>query len=95
MLLPSFSSLLDRAIFMGAGLALIVGVNWLHSRYLPLAAIHLREKKEGFFKRFGPSAASWVLGIVAAVAAALVGAYLQGWLEMPAQPPAIEATPNP
>ena len=97
-LLPSFSSLLDRAIFMGAGLALIVGVNWLHSRYLPFAAIHLREKKKGLFKRFGPSAASWVLGIVAAVVAAMVGAYLQGWLEIPAQsnqPPAIEATPNP
>lgn len=96
-LLPSFSSLLDRAIFMGAGLALIVGVNWLHSRYLPFAAIHLREKKRSFFKRFGPSAASWVLGIVAAVVAALVGAYLQGWLEIPAQPeqpPAIEATPK-
>lgn len=96
-LLPSFSSLLDRAIFMIAGLVLIVGVNWLHSRYLPFAAIHLREKKKGFFKRFGLSAASWVLGIVAAVFAALLGAYLQGWLEKPAQyehPSVIETTPT-
>lgn len=85
-LLPSFSSLLDRVIFMGAGLSLIFGVNWLHSRYLPFAAIHLREKKQGFLKRFGPSAASWVLGIVAAVAAAMVGAYLQGWLEITTSP---------
>lgn len=82
-LLPSFSSLLDRAIFMGAGLALIVGVNTLHSRYLPFAAIYLREKKKGFLKRVWPSAASWVLGIVAVVVAGLIGAYLQGWLAIP------------
>lgn len=96
-LLPSFSSLLDRAIFMGAGLALIVGVNWLHSRYLPFAAIYLREKKNGFLKRLWPSAASWVLGIIAVVVAGLVGAYLQGWLEIPApreQSPAVEETPT-
>jgi len=96
-LLPSFSSLGDRAIFMGAGLALIVGVNFLHSRYLSFAAIHLREKKKGLLKRFGPSAASWFLGIVATVIAALVGAYLQGWLALPSQseaPRAIEASPS-
>lgn len=85
-LLPSFNSLLDRAIFMGAGLALIVGVNWLHSRYLPFAAIHLREKRKGILEQFGPSAASWVLGIVATVLAAFIGAYLIGWLEVPTVP---------
>jgi hypothetical protein len=37
--LPSLGSFRDRAIFMISVLALTFGVNWLHSRYLPFAAI--------------------------------------------------------
>lgn len=84
--LPSMSGLRDRAILMGAVLALAFVVNWTHSRYFPFAAIYLREKKRSLIGRVWTSIASWVVGIAAAVVAALVGAYLQGWLEIP-QPP--------
>ncbi|RJF85697.1 hypothetical protein [Sphingomonas cavernae] len=93
--LPSLSGLGDRAILMGAVLALIVAVNWLHSRYVPFAAIYLREKKKGLLGGIWPSMASWVIGIVAAVIATLLAAYLQGWLQIPAppsQPPAVSTS---
>lgn len=95
--LPSLDGLGDRAILMAAVLALIVGVNWSHSRYLPFAAIYLREKRKSLIGRVWPSLASWGIGIVATVAATLLAAYLQGWLEIPppsTTPPTVEATPT-
>lgn len=93
--LPSLSDLSDRAILMGIVLSLIVGVNWLHSRYVPFADIQLREKKTGWLGKAWPRVASWGIGIIAAVLATLAAAYLQGALEIPAppaQPPSVEAT---
>lgn len=90
--LPSLSGLRDRAILMSAVLALAFGVNWTHSRYFPFAAIFLREKKRSFVGRVWTSIASWVVGIAAAVVAALVGAYLQGWMQIPASPSTPPAT---
>lgn len=43
--LPSLRDLSDRVILMGIVLSLIVGVNWLHSRYVPFAAIHLQKRR--------------------------------------------------
>lgn len=89
--LPSLGGLRDRSILMGAVLSLIFAVNWLHSRYVPFAAIYLRAKKSGFINRAWPSVASWVIGIIAAVIATLLGAYLQGRLQIaspPSTPPA-------
>jgi hypothetical protein len=83
--LPSLSSLLDRAILMGGVLALAYAVNWLHSRYLPHAAIFLSKRRESWLARFLPSVASWVIGIAASVIATLLGAYLKGWLALPGQ----------
>jgi hypothetical protein len=65
---------------MGAVLALIFGVNWLHTKYVPYAAIYLRERQQGVFGRIWPSFASWAIGIVATALAAALAAYLQGWL---------------
>ena len=73
-----------RAILMGIILALIFAVNWLHSRYVPFAAIYLREKQQGWLGKAWPRVASWGIGIVAAVIATLAAAYLQGALEIPA-----------
>lgn len=78
--LPGLSSLLDRSILMVVVLTLIAAVNWLHSRYVPFAAIHLAERQKSYFGRIWPSIASWVIGIAAAVIAALLAAYLEGWL---------------
>lgn len=84
--LPSLTGLQDRAILMAVVLALIFAVNWLHSRYVPYAAIYLREKKIGWFGKAWPRIASWGIGIVAAVIGTLAAAYLQGTLRIPAPP---------
>lgn len=90
--LPSLAGLTDRAILMGVVLALIFGVNWLHSRYVPYTAIYLREKKKGWLGKAWPRVASWGIGIVATVIAGLAAAYLQGALEIPAPPAAVDAS---
>lgn len=82
--LPSLSGFSDRAILMGIVLSLIFGVDWLHSRYVPHAAIYLREKKKGWFRKAWPRVASWAIGIVATVIAGLAAAYLEGALIIPA-----------
>lgn len=89
--LPSLSGLKDRAILMAVVLALIFAVNWLHSRYVPFAAINLRDRKTGWLSKVWPRVASWGTGIVATIIAGLAAAYLQGALQVQAPPPAIEA----
>jgi hypothetical protein len=81
--LPSLASLRDRAVLAIGVLLLMYAVNWLHSKYLPNAAIWLSERKDGLLERFFPSAASWFIGIMASVLATLLGAYLKGWLSLP------------
>ena len=88
--LPSLNGLKDRTILMGVVLALIFAVNWLHSRYVPYAAIYLRERKKGWLGKAWPRVVSWGIGIVAIVIGTLAAAYLQGALKIPAPPPAIE-----
>lgn len=84
--LPSLSSLRDRAILTAGVLMLIYAVNWLHTRYLPHAAIYLDKRKEGWLARFLPSALSWLIGIAASVIASLLAAYLQGLLPLSHSP---------
>ena len=78
--LPSLTSLGDRTIFMIGVLAIIFGVNWLHSRYLPMAAIYLRRRPQGLLSRVAPSMLSWLLALTAGAAATLLAGYLQGWI---------------
>ncbi len=94
--LPSLGGLKDRAILMGVVLALTFAVNWLHARYVPYAAIYLRQKKQDWLGKAWPRVASWGIGIVAAVIGALAAAYLQGALKIPAplSPPPAVAPPT-
>jgi hypothetical protein len=78
--LPSLVDLRDRTIFMIGVLAIIFGVNWLHSRYLPMAAIYLRKRPQGMLSRLAPSVLSWLIALTAGAAATLLAGYLQGWL---------------
>ncbi|MFT4171140.1 MAG: hypothetical protein QM639_01165 [Rhodocyclaceae bacterium] len=82
--LPSLDTFRNRAILMAGVLALVLGVNWLHGRYLPFAAIHLGPKPTGLLARIAPSLASWVIAVSAGIAATLLAAYLQGWIGLPA-----------
>lgn len=81
--LPGLGNLRDRAILMAAVLALTFAVNWLHGRYLPFAAVYLGKKPTGFLTRMAPTAVSWFIAATASIVAALVAAYLQGWLAIP------------
>lgn len=78
--LPSLSDIWDRAILMAGVLTLILGINWLHNRYLPFAAIYLGKKPKGVIAWLAPSAISWIIAATASIAAILLAAYLQGWL---------------
>jgi hypothetical protein len=76
--LPSLSGLRDRGIFMAGILAIIFAMNWLHSRYLPLAAIYLQKRPDGLLTRLAPSFVSWFIALTAGAAATLLAGYLQG-----------------
>lgn len=78
--LPSLENLRDRTILMAGVFALMITVNWLHRRYLPFAAIYLSKKPRGFLARVAPSLGSWIIAVLAGVAAALLAGYLEGWL---------------
>lgn len=78
--LPSLSGFRDRAILMGGVLALALGVVWLHSRYLPMAAIYLGTKPQGLMSKTLPSLLSWFIAVSAGAAATVLAALLQGWL---------------
>lgn len=80
--LPSLETILDRAILMTGVLFLIISVNWLHKKYLPLAVIYLGNKSDGMLARFTPSVFSWLIAIVASATASLLAAYLQGWMAL-------------
>lgn len=83
--LPSLANLRDRAIFMVGVLAIIFVMNWLHSHYLPMAAIYLRKRPQGLFARVAPSVVSWLIALTAGAAATLLAGYLQGWVGKPAE----------
>ena len=78
--LPSLANLQDRAIFMVGVLAIVFAMNWLHSRYLPMAAIYLRKRPQGALSRLAPNVISWLIALTAGAAATLLAGYLQGWL---------------
>lgn len=81
--LPSLNGVRDRTILMVGVFAITHVVTWLHTRYLPFAAIYLRQKPIGMFARVAPSAVSWIIAATAGAAATLLAAYLQGWLPHP------------
>ncbi|WP_417846753.1 hypothetical protein [Thalassospira povalilytica] len=78
--LPSMTGLERRAAFFLSILLLTRLITFLHRKYLPFTAIYLSDRKEGFLWRAGPSVVSWIIALTAGVAAALIGAFLQGAL---------------
>jgi hypothetical protein len=84
--LPSLESLRDRIILMAGVVALIVAVDRLHRRYIPFAAIRLSERPKSWGARIAPSLISWVIAATASFVAAMLAAYLQGWLPLPHRP---------
>lgn len=83
--LPSLESFHSRAVLMVGVFVLAFIVTWLHTRYIPFAAIYLDKKPEGMLARVAPSIASWLIAATAGIAATLLAAYLQGYLKLPPQ----------
>ncbi len=81
--LPSLESIITRAIFMGFLIGLIMFIAWINANYLSQAIVHLGPRPVGFLTRVGPGIASWFVALAGSVAAALLGAYLKGWLALP------------
>ena len=81
--LPSLPNLQSRAALMVGVVLITWAVTWLHGRYLPFAALYLSTKPKGIIAKVLPSAASWLIALTSAVAAALLAHYLQGFIPSP------------
>jgi hypothetical protein len=80
--LPSLHNFRDCALLLGSVFLLNVGLDWFHQKYLPHAAIYLMPPREGIAAKISLKALSWVAGVTATVMAAVIGAYLKGWLQL-------------
>ena len=78
--LPSLEKLSDRAVLMTGTLVSIFFVNRLHTRYLPLAAIYLRQRRKNFSNKIIPNLVSWLIAATAGLVVSLLAAYLKGIL---------------
>lgn len=75
-IIPSLSDPWKRAVLMCVVLALIYTMGRIHTKYLPLAAIYLSEKRQDTLTRFGPAFGSWMAAIIAAIITGLASKYL-------------------
>lgn len=78
--LPSLPDFVSRFVLMVGVIGLIYVINRIHVALIPYTAIYLAERAPGFITRYGPSILSAVLSLMSAIAAALLGAILAGWL---------------
>ena len=71
-LLPSVSSLRERAIFVGGVFVILQGLLAIHSQLVPNASIRLGDAEPGLFERLWPTVLSWLIGVTSSLAAALL-----------------------
>lgn len=57
-----------RFIFLAVALGLLVGAQVIHRRYVPLAVVHLSERKPSVWQRMMPSVVSWIIAATAGLA---------------------------
>lgn len=69
-LIPEIQGILNRALFVGLGLGLLMILYVIHSRLIPSAAIYLSTPKTGRMARILPTIMSWVSAASAGLAAA-------------------------
>lgn len=72
---PSLESIESRVYLLLGVLFIIFGVEWLHNKYLPNAALYLKSQPKGAVYA---NLASWSIAASSALVAALLAAYLQG-----------------
>lgn len=71
-LIPTLQVLWQRGVFVVVVVLLLGFLYWLHSRFIPSAAVYLSEQEPTFFQRAWPSTLSWLLMATASLTAALV-----------------------
>ncbi len=76
--IPAIESLWQRAVFVLIVIVLLSVLYWLHSKFIPNAAIYLGAHEPTLFQRVWPSILSWVAAATASLAAAYVFYLLTG-----------------
>ncbi|MEE2690876.1 MAG: hypothetical protein VX640_04960 [Pseudomonadota bacterium] len=74
--LPNISTIWQRAVMMAGAISLIILLNFVHGKLLPLAVIYLSEKPKGLFAKISPEVISWALATTAGAAGALLAKLL-------------------
>ncbi len=69
--------LLQRALFVGVVVGVLLAIAVAHRRFVPNAVISLGAPKPGFFRRITPQVISWLIAVSAAVVAAVAYAFLR------------------
>ncbi|WP_447969828.1 hypothetical protein [Nitrospira sp. M1] len=76
--IPAIDSLFHRGIFVAIVIVLLTFLYWLHSRFIPNAAIYLGDQEPTLIQRVWPSTLSWLAAVSASLAAAYVFYLLTG-----------------
>jgi len=71
-LIPAIAVVWQRAVFVAFVVLLLGALFWLHSRFIPSAALYVGEHEATFFQRVWPSLLSWLIAATASLAAAFL-----------------------
>lgn len=75
-----------RALFFAAVVGIVALNQFLHNRFLPLATIVLGERRATVWSKVGPSALSWLLALISAVAVSVLSTYFRNWFGLSPNP---------
>ena len=75
-LIPAIQLLWQRVVFVGAVVFLLQSLIWLHQQPIPNATLYLSEEEPTVFQRASPTLLSFLIGVIASLAAA----WLFQWL---------------
>lgn len=77
-IMPSIASWQDRIGFALSIVIILQFLFWFHSKFIPNASISVSEKKPNWLLRNWPTAASWIMSIVASLIASFVFYWVVG-----------------
>lgn len=77
-LIPAIQLLWQRAVFVIVVVFLLQSLVWLHQRFIPNATLYLSEQEPSAFQRAWPTLLSFLIGIIASLAAAWLFRWFTG-----------------
>lgn len=81
--LPSLPDFVSRVVLIAGVICVAYVISTFHSKLIPFTAIYTIEMPKGFLARIWPQVLSLFVSLLAGVAATLLAAFLQGWLQLP------------